>query len=151
MDLKVQTAAAYSDVFAALQRLNAPYVVVSGMAVVLHGHSRPVFDLDIVVSSSVAEQNRAMQALMMAGFVSTIMIPPQLATVFRMFDQAEREVDVFCKYHIPFKDLWEDSVEIAVGNTVARVASFENVIRAKRITGRPHDLEDVAGLLKLKD
>jgi len=149
--MNAQSAAAYSDVFGALQQLNAPYVVVSGMAVLLHGHTRPVFDLDIVISNNPDEQNRALQALMMVGFVSTLMIPPQLATVLRMFDQTEREVDVFCKYHIPFTQLWEDSVEIAVENTVARVASLENVVKTKRIVGRPHDLEDVAGLLRLKD
>jgi hypothetical protein len=150
VETTAQTPAAYSDVFVALQQLHAPYVVVSGMAVLLHGHTRPVFDLDIVISSNAAEQNRAHQALMMAGFVSTIMIPLQLATVFRMYDQSEREVDMFCKYHLPFKDLWEASVEIAVENTVARVASLEHLIKAKNITKRPHDLEDVAGLLRLK-
>jgi hypothetical protein len=151
VDMTAQRPATYSDVFIALRHLDAPYVVVSGMAVVLHGHTRPVFDLDIVISNKADEQNRAMQALTMAGFVSTIMIPPQLATVFRMFDQVEREVDVFCKYHIPFQELWDDAVEIAVGDTVARIASFDNLLKAKRMVGRPHDLEDVAGLLRLRD
>jgi hypothetical protein len=143
------TPATYGDVFDLFARYNVSYVVISGMAVVLHGHVRPLFDLDIVVSSIPDEQNRALQALMMAGFVSTIPVPLSIAPVVRMFDQAEREVDVFSRYHIPFVELWNESVPVAIGDSEARVVSFEHLVRAKRITGRPHDLEDVAGLLGL--
>ncbi|HSS22801.1 MAG TPA: hypothetical protein VLL54_22195 [Pyrinomonadaceae bacterium] len=144
-----KTPVTYSDVFAALDQVKAPYVVVSGTAVVLHGHVRPVYDLDIVISQTPPEQMAALQAVMSAGFFPSISVPLNLLSVVRMFDQEAREVDVFRQYHLSFKELWEDSVEISVGETVARVASFENVIKAKRIVGRPHDLEDVAGLLKL--
>lgn len=121
------------------------------MAVLLHGYVRPVFDLDIVIGATPHEQNAALLALMSVGFVSSVLVPPHLATVLRMFDQSERELDAFCKYHIPFAELWADRVELPVGNTVASVASLDHLLRAKRITGRPHDLEDVAGLLRLRD
>ena len=140
----------YSDVFDLLARYNAPYVVVSGMAVVLHGHVRPLFDLDIVVSSTPDEQNLALQALTLAGFVSTIPVPLSMAPVVRMFDQEEREVDVFSRYHIPFAELWNESVPITIGESEARVASLEHLLQAKRTTGRPHDLEDVEGLLRVQ-
>jgi hypothetical protein len=143
------TPAAYCDVFDALERNRVRYVVVSGVAVVLHGQVRPVFDLDIVIPATPDEQNRAMQTLMHAGFVSSIPIPLNFLTVLRMFDQSAREIDVFVKYHIPFNDLWASSEQIRVGDHVARVASLEHLLRAKRITGRPHDLEDVEALLAL--
>lgn len=143
------TPATYCDVFDLLERYNVPYVVVSGMAVALHGHVRPVFDLDLVIAATPDEQNRALQALMLAGFVPTIPIPLHLATVLRMFDQSEREVDVFVKYHIPFDKLRADSVQMRIGESVARVISLDHLLRAKRITGRPHDLMDVEGLLAL--
>jgi hypothetical protein len=143
------TPATYIDVFELLERYSVRYVVVSGMAVVLHGHVRPLYDLDIVIAATPEEQNRALQVLMLAGFVPTIPIPLQLATVLRLFDQERRELDVFARYHIPFAELWEDSVQIRNGATIARVVSLAHLIRAKRITGRPHDLEDVAGLLTL--
>jgi hypothetical protein len=141
------TPAVYADVFEVLERTAVRYVVVSGVAVALHGHQRPVYDLDIVVGSTPDEQSRAMQAMLLAGFVPSIPLPLNLVTVVRMFDQHEREVDVFAKYHIPFENLWADSMTIAVGQGIARVASLEHLLHAKRTTGRPHDLEDVAGLL----
>lgn len=122
------TPATYGDVFDALER-RVPYVVVSGMAVLLHGHVRPVFDLDVVIASTPDEQNRALYALTLSGFVGTLNVPLNLLTVLRMFDQTEREIDVFVKYHISFNDLWTDSVQIRVGRSLARVASLEHLLR----------------------
>lgn len=150
MDMTATSPAAFGDVFDLLERHRAPYVIVSGMAVLLHGHERPVYDLDIVIGSTSAEQNRALNALTSAAFVGTLNLPLNLLTVLRMFDQRGREIDVFTRYHIPFKELWSDALEIRVGGSVARVASLEHLLRAKRITGRPHDLMDVEGLLAIQ-
>jgi hypothetical protein len=150
-EMEANTPAAFADVFEVFERNGVRYVVVSGVAVVLHGHARPVYDLDIVVDSTPNEENRVMQALLMAGFVPSIPLPLSLVTVVRMFDQHEREIDVFARYHVSFDDLWADSVRISVGQSSARVASLEHLLHAKRTTGRPHDLEDVAGLLSLSD
>jgi hypothetical protein len=72
-----------------------------------------------------------------------------MLTVLRMFDHAEREVDVFVRYHIPFDRLWADSRHMRVGDGVARIVSLEHLLQAKRINGRPHDLADIAALLAL--
>jgi hypothetical protein len=148
--MTVNTPSDYADVFDALERNSVPYVVVSGVAVVLHGHVRPVFDLDIVSGSTPEEQDLALQTLMQAGFVPSIPVPLNFLTVLRMFDREEREIDVFVRYQIPFDELWISSEKIRFGDHVARVVSFEHLVRAKRITGRPHDLMDVEGLLALK-
>lgn len=139
----------YKEVFDLLERHKVPYVVVGGMAVLLHGHVRPVLDLDIVIASTPDEQNRALHALTLSGFVASIPIPLNLLTVLRMFNQTEREIDVFVNYHISFNDLWAESVQIRVGKSVARVVSLEHLLRAKRFTGRPLDLMDVDGLLAM--
>ena len=142
---------AYCDLFDRLEHDNVRYVVVSGVAVVLHGHIRPIVDLDIVISATPDESDRAMQTLTEAGFVPSIPLPLSMVTVLRMFDLAQREVDVFVRYHIPFDELWAGSTQKLLGNTVVRVASLEHLLRAKRITGRPHDLLDIEGLLIVED
>jgi hypothetical protein len=91
-----------------------------------------------------------MGALNALGFVPSIPLPLSALTVLRMFDQSQREVDVFVRYHIPFAELWASSEHVCVGHSVARVASLEHLLRAKRINGRPHDLLDVEGLLALE-
>jgi hypothetical protein len=53
------TPEAYCDLFDRLERNHVRYVVVGGIAVVLHGYERPVADLDLVISPT--ESNRARQ------------------------------------------------------------------------------------------
>jgi hypothetical protein len=144
------TPESYGDVFDRLERDHARYVVVSGMAVVLHGYIRPVVDLDIVIDVASHEARTVMHALTLTGFVPSIPLPLSALTVLRMFDSAQREVDVFVRYHIPFDELWASSERVPVGVSIARVMSLEHLLRAKRITGRPHDLLDIEGLLALK-
>jgi hypothetical protein len=144
------TPATFSDVFELLERANVRYVVTSGVAVVLHGYDRPLADLDIVISAQPGEPERAQHALMLAGFVPSIPVPLAMLRVLRMFDQSQREVDVFVRYQIPFDELWADSEMMNVAAGSARVLSLEHLLRAKRMVGRPHDLEDVAALMSLK-
>jgi hypothetical protein len=143
------TPAIYSDVFDRLEHDKVRYVVISGVAVVLHGYIRPVADLDIAIDSSPDEAQRAMSTLTACGFVPTIPLPLSALTVLRMFDVLHREVDVFVRYHIPFEELVSASEMMRVGDNMVRVASLDHVIRAKRITRRPHDLDDIEGLLSL--
>ncbi len=141
----------YCDVFEQLERHHVRYCVVSGVAVVLHGHIRPVADLDIVIDPNPTESQRALQALTLAGFVPSIPVPIEIVSVFRMFDQHEREVDVFVRFQLPFSVLWEDSQLAPVGQTFARIPTLDNVIRAKQIRGRPDDLEDIEGLKRANE
>jgi hypothetical protein len=144
------TPASYGDVFERLEQDHIRYVVVSGSAVVLHGYIRAIADLDIVIDAAPHEAHKAMHALTLTGFVPSIPLPLSVLTVLRMFDAAQREVDVFVRYHIPFDELWASSERVRVGAGTARVISLEHLLRAKRITGRPHDLLDIEGLLALK-
>ncbi len=139
----------YADVFARLEHDQIRYVVVSGIAVVLHGHVRPIVDLDLVVDGTPIEANRAMQTLAASGFVPSIPLPLSMLTVLRMFDSLGREVNLFVRYHIPFEELWRDSHRVEVGGSLVRVISREHVIRVKRLGGRPHDLLDIEGLAKV--
>lgn len=147
--MDVVTPALYCDVFDQLERNNIRYVVVSGIAVVLHGHVRPIADLDIAIDADANESQRALYALALAGFFPSIPVPLNLLSVLRMFDQTEREVDVVVRYQISFEELWAGSRHVAVGDRVARVMSLEHLIQAKRIRARSHDLEDIDGLLAL--
>jgi hypothetical protein len=147
MELTTET---YGDVFERLERDRVRYAVVSGGAVVLHGHVRPIADLDLVIDPAPDEASRAMRALSALGFVPSIPLPLSMVSVLRMFDQSQREIDVFVRYHIPFGELWASSERVRVGDGVARVVSLEHLLRAKRITGREHDLLDIKGLLSLE-
>lgn len=137
--------------FESLEREAARYVVVGGVAVVLHGYARPVGDLDIVVDPAPEESDRTLRVLMRAGFVPSLPLPLSMLTVLRLSDHAGREVDLFVRYQIPFKDLWAASEQRCVGGGVARVMSLEHLLRSQQISGRAHELLDAAGLLACAD
>jgi hypothetical protein len=139
----------YSDVFDRLERDGIRYAVISGVAVVLHGHIRPVADLDVVIDPAPEQAERALRALAGRGFVPSVPLPLSMLTVLRMFDHSRREVDVFVRFHIPFDQLWANSRQVRVGGGLARIVSLDHLLQAKRINGRPHDLSDIAALLAL--
>ncbi len=142
----IDSPAKFRDVFERLETEAARYVVVSGIAVVLHGYERPVLDLDIVIDPTPVEAERVMRILTSAGFVSSIPLPLQLVTVLRMFDSSLREIDVFVRYSIPFVQLWKDAKLVKVADQTVRIASFDHLIQLKQFNGRPHDLKDIEGL-----
>lgn len=147
MDMSPET---YSDVFERLERDRARYVTVGGVAVVQYGHVRPIADLDLVIDPAPGETNRVMHALSRLGFVPSLPLPLSALTVMRMFDQHEREIDVFVRYAIPFEELWGDSAQVQIGRSTARIISREHLLRVKRINGRAHDLMDIEALLALE-
>jgi hypothetical protein len=110
---------------------------------------RPVADLDVVIDPAPDQAASALRALAACGFVQSIPLPLSMVTVMRMFDRAQREVDVFVRYHIPFDQLWANSRHVRVGDSVVRIVSLAHLLQAKRINGRPHDLSDIAALLAL--
>lgn len=57
----------YGDVFAALDAADVRYVVVGGMAVLLHGRVRNTVDLDLVIDLATEPARRAMEALTSLG------------------------------------------------------------------------------------
>ena len=133
----------YGDVFERLEAEGVRYVVV-------HGHERPVKDLDIVVDPAPAEARRAQAALMSLGFVPTLPLPLEMLTVLTMLDGAGRSVDVFARFRIPFDELWPASERVSAGGSVARVCSIEHLIRVKRLVTRPDDPKDIEALLAIE-
>jgi len=141
----------FCDVLEHLNRVNARYVIVSGFAVVMHGHKRDIVDLDLVMDPSPGEAQRCMHALALAGFMPSIPLPLEMVSVLRLFDPSSREVDAFVRYLIPFKELWSSSESVKVGNQMVRIAALEHVVQVKRTLGRPHDLADVEALMRMEN
>lgn len=148
MELTIET---YGDVFDGLEHEQARYVIVSGVAVVLHGHTRPIADLDLVIDPVPVESARVMRVLASLGFIPSIPLPLSMVTVLRMFDRTQREIDIFVRYCIPFEELWASAEMVSLPNgCAARVISLEHLLKAKRTNGRAHDLLDIKALLELE-
>ncbi len=153
----------YDPIFEALNARGVRYLIVGGLAVVLHGYARLTVDLDLMVDPAPEESLKAVTALTDLGFRARLPVEPAAFAdpeqrgewarnrnlrAFSMFDPADplREVDLLVEEPMPFGDLWTRSVEMRLATTSVRVVSRADLIEMKRRAGRPRDLEDVAAL-----
>jgi hypothetical protein len=157
----------FEPIFAALENGAIRYVVVGGMATVLHGYARLTADVDIVVDQKPDEALKAIRALTALGFVARAPVNPEDyadENVRRMwFDDKGmrvlslwdphnpmREVDLFVENPIDFDLLYERSQIVVLATSKVRIASIEDLIQLKRLANRPEDLRDIEALQAIR-
>jgi hypothetical protein len=153
----------YEPIFEALNTGGVRFVVVGGVAVVLHGHARLTADLDLAVDLSPAAAGAAIAALVGLGLRPRAPVDPsgfadpvaraqwmreQGMRVFSMWDPSNPmlSVDLFVENPIGFGELWGGSEVVDLGELSVHVASIPDLIRLKRMAGRPQDLGDIEAL-----
>jgi hypothetical protein len=153
----------FETLFDALNAGGMRYVVVGGLATVLHGYARLTADVDLVVDLSPHEAKKTIDVLTQFGLLPRApVVASQFADdgvrqgwvrdkgmrVFSLWDPKEplREVDLFVQHPIPFADLYARSEVVTVNATDIRIASIADLITLKRIAGRPEDLADIEAL-----
>lgn len=138
-------------IFAALEDSGARYLVVGGVAVVLHGHLRFTADLDLALALDDRNVERALNALEGLGY------RPRAPVALRAFaDPGQRalwsaelpgtEIDLFVEDPLPFEAGFERRLLAEIGELRVSVASLADLIEMKRRAGRAQDLDDVREL-----
>jgi len=150
-------------IFGALERASARYLVVGGVAVVLHGHPRFTADLDLVLALDADNVRAVLGALEPLGYVPRVPVPAEdLADPVRRAEWARNkgmtvftltsplhpatEVDLFVEEPFPFDEAHARALQVDLGDVRVWVASLADLIAMKRRAGRTHDLEDVRNL-----
>ncbi len=150
-------------IFAALEASGARYLIVGGVAVVLHGHPRFTADLDLVLALDPANVDATLGALEELGFrprapvsLRAFADPGQRAewqqtkglTVFSLWSAGlpGTEIDLFVADPLPFEPAWARRLRADLGGLSVNVASLSDLVDMKRRAGRPQDLEDVRHL-----
>ena len=133
------------DVFRSFQRHDVKYVVIGGIAAILHGVPRATFDLDILIEATPENAQRLLDALLDAGLgTAALTSPPDvLANEITIFKDRVR-VDVQTSTPgLRFADAWSRRMTVTYQGQEFFVLSKEDLVRSKRAAGRPVDLEDV--------
>lgn len=150
-------------VLVALTQAGVEYLVVGGVAVVLHGHLRTTTDLDLVIRLEPNNARRAVEVLTRLGLRPRPPVPAEAfadpeqrsdwvtskgMTVFSMWDPSDPtfDVDLFVREPFDFSVAYQRRFEAPVGTTVATVIGLEDLLALKRSVGRPQDLADVEAL-----
>ena len=156
------------QIFAALNDANVDYVVVGGLAVILHGYLRATADLDLAIGLSPDNARRGMESLASIGLQPRLPVPlddfadpdkradwlkNRNMLVFPLWDPANplRSVDVFISEPIAFADLSRDAVLKDLDGVQVPIASIDHLIGMKRASGRPRDLDDIDKLQHIRD
>jgi tRNA nucleotidyltransferase/poly(A) polymerase len=132
-------------VFASFQRHDVRYLVIGGIAAVLHGVPRATFDLDILIEASPENARLLLSALTEAQFATATLITAEelLAHEITIFTDRVR-IDVQTSTPgIKFEEAWRRRVTMTYQGREFYVAAREDVIASKRAAGRDKDLEDV--------
>lgn len=152
--------------FAVLDAARIRYVVVGGLALLLHGIDRLTADVDLVVDLSTDSVHDTVRALTDAGYRPLAPVDPmELADperravwksergmqVFSFWDtrQTRPTIDIMLDAPVSFDELWECAVPMQVTGHAIRVASIKHLIRTKQAAGRPKDLADIERLQAL--
>ena len=157
----------YEQFFKTLNENGVRYVVAGGVAVVLHGYPRMTADIDLVVDLDPDAARLAIRTLTKMGLLPRVPVEPEAfadpeqrgrwiaergMTVFNLCDPNDPllSVDLFVEPPIPFEDLWRRSKLIELPTGDVRVASIDDLIEMKRMTGRPQDSADIEALEALR-
>jgi hypothetical protein len=133
------------DVFASFQEHNVRYVVIGGIAAVLHGVPRATFDLDILIEATPDNAQRLLDALWAAdlGTAALISADELLAHEITVFKDRVR-IDVQTTTPgLHFEDAWRNRETMEHQGQTFYVVSRGDLIASKRAAGREVDLEDV--------
>ncbi len=132
-------------VFASFQSHDVKYVVIGGIAAVVHGIPRATFDLDILIEASPENAQRLLDALLAADLGTAALITAQelVAQEITVFKDRVR-IDVQTSTPgITFHSAWQRRETMTYQGQEFYVVSRADLIASKRAAGRDVDLEDV--------
>ena len=134
------------DVFASLQRHDVRYVVIGGIAAVLHGVPRATFDLDLLIEATPDNGQRLLDAFVETGMGTADLTTAAdlLAHEITIFQDRVR-IDVQTSTPgLSFADAWSGRVTMAYEGQEFNVVNRAHLIQSKRASGRDIDLQDAA-------
>lgn len=148
-------------VIQALETNGVNYVVVGGYAVAMHGAVRGTVDIDLVVTLSMKSFENTEKALKDIGLKA--LLPVNAKDVFNYREEYIRNRNLIAwSFSNPDNPLeivdiliTEDASSITVVEKkafgkVISIASIPDLIRMKRESNRPQDIEDIKSLEQLK-
>ena len=158
----------YEEIFKEFERRNVRYLVVGGMAVNLYGYVRLTVDLDIMADMSEDNLSGIIEVMEQFGFTPRVPVKPHEilskekrdewikkkgAIVFTFVDLKNpfKHIDIFLNNPIDFEEAYFRKEVLEIGGIKVSVVSLDDLIKMKKSSGRPRDMEDIHHLERIKD
>lgn len=141
----------FRDFISALNNNDVDYILVGGYSVILHGYSRTTGDLDIWVNKEKKNYSKLVKAF--AEFKMPVfdmneemfLNNPEL-NVFT-FGRPPRSIDIMTSVKgLDFSETFKTSKMVEVENLKVRLIHLNQLLQAKKASGRHKDLNDIENL-----
>ena len=136
---------------AALNRAKARYLVIGGIACILHGYARATEDIDILIERTAENADRILKALATLGYgfarewTATEILKRQITVV-----GDDPRVDIFTvAWSIKYAQAASRSDTVAVAGVRIPLIGIDDLIETKR-TGRLQDAADIEVLEEIR-
>jgi hypothetical protein len=156
----------FEEIFRELNRRKIDYVVVGGVAVVMHGVVRLTADLDLMVHLDEKNLTRFVEVMNELGYRPKVPVKAEsfIDPENRKSWIEEKNMKVFSFYHpkkgimlidifinepVPYNKIRKAAVKMKIGNLLIPTVSIENLIKLKEISGRLQDIADIEALKRL--
>lgn len=157
----------YLPLFKTLNDADVHYVVVGGLATVLHGYARFTADVDLVIDLQKPEAEKAIKAFVGLGLKPRLpIVPLQFADanireswrteknmeVLSFYDPRNPllSVDLFIYEPIPYRELASRAANKDIEGITILICSINDLIDLKRQSARPRDIEDIKYLREIQ-
>ncbi len=141
-----------TGIFRSFLSHDVKYVVIGGIAAILHGVPRATFDIDLLIDPTRDNAQSLLDAMQEAGFATATLINAEQLTKNEITVFKDRvRIDVQTSTPgLLFATAWQNRLTMNFDGQTYYVVSKQDLISAKKAAGRKIDLEDVR-LLELSD
>jgi predicted nucleotidyltransferase len=135
-----------------LNKREAKYILIGGLAVIIHGVNRTTGDMDIFIEPSVENANKVLNAINDFGFgsigftIEDILNPDIVVQMGRV----PLRIDILSELPgIIFSKTFEQALELETEGIKIKVIHINDLITNKEIVGRGKDILDVKALKEI--
>ena len=131
-----------------LSKNNVRYIIIGGYAVVYHGYVRSTNDIDIWVDIGKDNIKKVIKALDEFGFSSLNINEADFSAnqIIQLGFPPNRIDLITTPAGIDFETCYESKKQLVVDNITINIIDLENLLKAKKASGRTRDLADVEEL-----
>lgn len=158
----------YLDLFRELQKHNVQYVVVGGLAVILHGYARATADVDLVLALDETNLSRFLKTAQALQLNPSLPVKIEALCDAAQIDVWVREkhmiafalrspsptaptIDIIVRPKVPFAEMYANRIEKTITGVTVPLAAIDDLIVLKTGTGRLRDEYDVRILTQLRE
>ena len=136
----------FEEFLESLNRNEAKYCIIGSFALAVHAKPRYTKDMDILVEPTPSNAKAVLRALEDFGFKSPDLTENEFLDPERVIQLGYEPVRIDILTSIPgcsFGDAWDGRITARYGDVDAFFIGKEQLVRAKRASGRKQDLADL--------